>query len=215
MIVGNVRIGDGNWIGAHVTIGTPAQFSTKKFEFTGQPTTTISIGSRNVIREYCTVHFASVERTVIEDNCYLMAYNNVQHDSIIRSGVVLTNNVQMGGFSEIQEYANVGLSSVLHQFSTIGAHAMVGMGSVITKDVPPFSKVFGNPARLAGINTVGMARNGFTDVDITAVRRLYEGRDWNGTLSDRVRATLEQFKARVETTHRNQMLHIPRPPSDR
>jgi len=85
----------------------------------------------------------------------------------------MANNTQLGGFSEIQAYATVGLSSVVHQYSTVGAFTMIGMGTAITKDLPPFVKVMGTPARLTGVNEVGLARNGFTQTTIAAIVASY------------------------------------------
>ncbi len=175
VITGDVEIGDGNWIGAHVTIGAPAQFSTEKFELNGSGCSGVTIGSRNVIREYCTVHQPSRDRTIIEDDCYLMAYTHVSHDTQLCSRCVLANNVQIGGFSYVGEGANVGLSAVLHQFSTIGAYAMVGMGTILSKDAPPFAKVYGAPPKIAGVNHVGMQRNGFSEDDVRAASALLSG----------------------------------------
>ncbi|MDQ2664359.1 MAG: UDP-N-acetylglucosamine acyltransferase [Candidatus Eremiobacteraeota bacterium] len=172
-MTGNVTIGDNNWVGPHVTIGTPAQYTTSKFELSGEAHSGITIGNRCVIREYSTVHQPSKFSTVMEDDCYLMAYCHVSHDTVLRRGVAMANNTQIGGFSEIQAYATLGLSSVIHQYSTVGAFAMIGMGTVITKDVPPFVKVVGTPARLTGVNEVGLARNGFTQNTIAAIVAAY------------------------------------------
>lgn len=172
-MTGDVTIGDDNWVGPHVTIGTPAQYTTSKFELRGEAHSGIKIGNRCVIREYSTVHQPSKFSTVVEDDCYLMAYCHVSHDTVLRRGVAMANNTQIGGFSEIQAYATLGLSSVIHQYSTIGAFAMIGMGTVITKDVPPFVKVVGTPARLTGVNEVGLARNGFTQHTIAAIVAAY------------------------------------------
>ena len=90
-----------------------------------------------------------------------MAYVHVSHDCILRHRAILCHNIQMGGFTEIGESANIGLSTVIHQGLTIGAFAMVGMGSVITRDVPPFSKTYGNPAKVHGTNVIGLERAGF------------------------------------------------------
>lgn len=173
LLTGDVTIGDNNWIGPHVTIGTPAQYITSKFELNGEQCSGITIGNRCVIREYSTVHQPSKFSTIIEDDCYLMAYCHVSHDTVLRRGVAMANNTQLGGFSEIQAYATVGLSSVVHQYSTVGAFTMIGMGTAITKDLPPFVKVMGTPARLTGVNEVGLARNGFTQTTIAAIVASY------------------------------------------
>ena len=202
VIEGDVRIGDGNWIGPHVTIGMPAQYTTEKFEFSGQRTTGVTIGDRNVLREYVTVHQPSTYRTVVEDDCYFMAYCHISHDTVIRRGVNLANNTQIAGFSEIQEMANVGLSVVIHQFSTIGAYAMIGMAAVVTTDVPPFSKAVGNPMRMLGINAVGLARAGFPAELVERIAAAH-GRDALAEIGDeRVDAIVRRFAERSASTHR-------------
>lgn len=202
VIDGDVRIGDGNWIGPHVTIGMPAQYTTEKFEFSGQRTTGITIGDRNVLREYVTVHQPSTYRTVVEDDCYFMAYCHISHDTVIRRGVNLANNTQIAGFSEIQEMANVGLSVVIHQYSTIGAYAMIGMAAVVTKDVPPFSKAVGNPMRLLGINAVGLARAGFSAELVERIAAAH-GREALAEIADEpVAAIVRRFTERSASTHR-------------
>lgn len=203
-IEGHVRIGNGNWIGPHVTIGTPAQYTTEKFELNGERRTGgIVIGDRCVFREYTTVHQPSVSQTVVEDDCYLMAYCHVSHDTTLRRNVNLANNTQIAGFTEIQEFANVGLSVAIHQYSTIGAYAMIGMSAVITKDVPPFSKVAGNPPRMRGINSVGMSRAGFDDAVVEAVRAAAAAGTLETVEDERVSAIVRRFAERRSATHRD------------
>lgn len=173
VFTGDVAIGDGNWFGAHCVIGAPAQFSTRKFEFQPGTASGVSIGSRNVIREFTTVHQPSADRTIVEDDCYIMAYNHISHDTVVRSGATLANNCQIGGFSEIGPAATVGLSAILHQYSTIGAYSMVGMGSVVGRDVPPFAKVAGDPLAFLGLNEVGIARNAIDGGLVERLRTIY------------------------------------------
>ncbi len=200
-IEGDVVIGDDNWIGPHVTIGTPAQYTTAKYEFTGQPVTGIRIGSRCVFREYTTVHQPSKFQTIVEDECYFMAYCHVSHDTRIRRNVALANNTQIGGFTDVGEYSTIGLSTMIHQYTTIGAYAMIGMGSVISKDVPPFAKVVGNPAQLLGINAVGMERSGFDAACIAEVERTLNERDYVPP-SELLRPLFERFAQRRMETKR-------------
>jgi len=207
LIEGDVRIGDGNWIGPHVTIGTPAQYVTEKFEFNGQRASGVSIGDRCVLREYVTVHQPSTYRTVVEDDCYFMAYCHISHDTVIRRGVNLANNTQIAGFTEIQELANVGLSVVIHQYSTIGAYAMIGMAAVVTKDIPPFSKAAGNPTRLRGVNAVGLARNGFAPELVERIADAHR-RDALDEIEDEpVAAIVRRFTERGAVTHRPALRH--------
>ena len=207
-IEGDVVIGDDNWIGPHVTIGTPAQYTTAKYEFSGQPVTGIRIGSRCVLREYTTVHQPSKFETVIEDDCYFMAYCHVSHDTRIRHHVALANNTQIGGFTDVGEYSTVGLSSMIHQYSTIGAYAMIGMGSVISKDVPPFAKVLGSPAQLIGVNAVGMERNGFDRACVAEVERALSEPEYMTSL-ERLRPFFDRFAQRREQTHRPLLVRTP------
>ncbi|PZR59035.1 MAG: UDP-N-acetylglucosamine acyltransferase [Candidatus Meridianibacter frigidus] len=201
-IEGDVRIGDGNWIGPNVTIGTPAQYTTSKFEFTGQVATGIEIGSRCVIREYCTVHQPSKFKTIVEDDCYFMAYCHISHDTVIRRGVAMANNTQIGGFTEIQEFATIGLSTVIHQYSTIGAYVMVGMATLITKDVPPFVKIVGSPPRFLGINEVGLKRNGFSAESVAEIVQAYQDSRLPETVEG-ARPHIEAFlKRRSQTTRK-------------
>lgn len=168
-IVGNVEIGDENWIGPNVVIGTAAQYHASRYEWKESGFLPVRIGNRNVLREFVTVQEPSKSVTTIEDDCMLMAYNHVSHDTVLRSRVTLANNVQIGGFTEIGFGCVVGLSATVHQFTTIGAFSMIGMSSVVTKDLPPFLKWAGNPIRCLGPNTVGLERNGFSRAEIDAI----------------------------------------------
>lgn len=172
VILGPCRIGDRNWIGPHVTLGTPAQIRGREHPvgWTSPPDGSgIVIGDDNVIREYVTVHQPTEGTTRIGHRCYLMSYAHVPHDATLGDGVTVSNAAQLGGHAVIGDNANIGLSAVVHQRLAIGGGAMIGMGSVVTKDVPPFAVVYGNPARLAGANRVGLQRDGFSDAVIAAV----------------------------------------------
>jgi UDP-N-acetylglucosamine acyltransferase len=208
IIDGEVAIGDDNWIGPHVVIGLPAQHSREKFELRGEIAHGVRIGDRNVLREHVTVHQPCRSATIIENDCYIMAYSHVSHDSVIRNAVVLSNSVQTGGFSEIQRFANVGLGSVLHQFSTIGALAMVGMGTVVTKDVPPFLTIVGNPCRVIGVNTVGLVRLGFTEAEIKMIKAAYERHSLPLGIDARVDEAVQAFVKRNKETGRGCMIEV-------
>lgn len=176
VIEGRVVIGDNNYIGNHCVIGVRAQNATHRYEINDELdcAETVIIGSNNVIREFTTVHRPMDTETRIGSYCYLMAYNHVSHDTQLADRVILANNVQIGGYTRIHSYANVGLSSVVHQLSTIGAHAMIGMGSIVSKDIPPFAMVMGNPVSFSGkINSIGLQRNGFSADEAAAIARFY------------------------------------------
>jgi UDP-N-acetylglucosamine acyltransferase len=173
VLLGPLVIGDGNWFGPGVTIGTPPEVRgvphTAAWDEVAPDAPGIRIGSRNVFREQTLVHQGWHETTRIGDDCFVMNKVYIAHDSEIGDRVTLASTVTMGGHVHVGDGANIGLGTVVHQRRVVGPGAMVGMGSVVTKDVPPFAKVYGNPARLRGANTVGMQRSG---VDGDAVRQL-------------------------------------------
>lgn len=147
-LLGPVRIGASNRISAHVVIGEEPEHKTKS------GSGTLWIGDRNVIREHGAIQRGSGEKdTRIGNGCYLMDHVHVAHDCLLENDVTISPNVVLGGHSVVQEGATIGISSMLHQWSVIGAYAMIGMGSVVTKDVAPFSLVMGNPARFSRWNT--------------------------------------------------------------
>ena len=133
------------------------------------------IGNNNTIREYCTLNKGTEAsgKTVIGNNCLLMAYVHVAHDCIIEDKVILANGVQLGGHSEIHYHATVGGMSPVHQFCKVGQHAFIGGGRVALQDVPPFILANGEPLKYSGINSIGLRRRGFTEEKITEIQDIY------------------------------------------
>jgi UDP-N-acetylglucosamine acyltransferase len=123
----------------------------------------VRIGDRNVFREFVTVNRATEEgaETVIGDDNLLMAYVHVAHDCVLHDRVILANSVNLAGHVEIEDHAIVGGLTPVHQFVRIGRFSIVGGGSRVPKDMPPFLKAAGNPLRVVGLNTVGLERHGF------------------------------------------------------
>ncbi|HME55969.1 MAG TPA: UDP-N-acetylglucosamine acyltransferase [Candidatus Lokiarchaeia archaeon] len=159
VIMENVVIGDSNTIGPGTVIGTPPQH-THRGEING----TVVIGNNNTIREHVTIHAALEPEhvTSIGNNCYIMAGTHIGHDCVIEDGVILAAP-KLAGFTRVMTRANVGLGSITHQFTTIGSGAMVGCGSVVVKDIPPYRKVVGNPVRDIGENAY--VSSGISDED--------------------------------------------------
>jgi UDP-N-acetylglucosamine acyltransferase len=98
----------------------------------------------------------------------------VAHDCVLGDHVIVANAVQMAGYVTIEDWAIVGGGTVIHQFTRIGRHSMIGGGSRIPQDVAPFVLLAGNPPRLGGINRVGLERRGFTRETIQALDRAYK-----------------------------------------
>jgi UDP-N-acetylglucosamine acyltransferase len=184
-----VQIGPRTVVGPHVVINGPTtigadnrifQFASigdapqdKKYQ--GEPTR-LQIGDRNVFRESCTVnrgtaHDQGVTR-VGNDNLF-MAYAHVAHDCVVGSHTVFANCAALGGHVEIGDWAILGGLTAVHQFTKIGAHAFLGGGAIVTRDVPPYVMVAGNPAVPHAVNSEGLKRRGFTEEQIRHIRDAY------------------------------------------
>jgi UDP-N-acetylglucosamine acyltransferase len=170
VIESNTRIGSDCSIGIGSVLGGEPQ--DRKF---ANEHTWLEVGDRTLIRDYCTLNRGTAHRgrTRVGSDCYLMSYVHVAHDCIIESGAVLANAVQLAGHVCIEEHANVGGSTPVHQFVRIGTYAMVGGGSRLPQDVPPYTRAAGNPFRLYGINTIGLTRAGFSSDVRLALKHAY------------------------------------------
>ena len=176
VLYGPLEIGDGNWIGPGVTIGTPPEVRGVEHPaqwITASAGAGVRIGHRNVIREQTLIHQGWLKETVVGSDCFLMNKVYVAHDTVLADGVTLASTVTMGGHVLVGAGANVGLGTVVHQRRVIGPGAMVGMGSVVTRDVPPFALVYGNPALVRGANAVGLDRLGVCAAAVEQVRASY------------------------------------------
>lgn len=171
VIDGVTEIGDGNQIFPMTSIGLVPQ----DLKFGGEPTRVV-IGERNVIREFVTIHRGTAGGgglTSIGNHNLLMAYTHVAHDCHIGSETIFGNAATLAGHVEVEDYANVGAFSGVHQFCRVGKYAFIGGYSVVTKDALPFAKTVGNRARIYGINTIGLLRRGFSQDTIAKLRRAH------------------------------------------
>lgn len=202
VILGPTALGDGNWVAPGAVIGGPAEMRGRRHpaawdgELEGGG---IHIGHRNVIREHVSVHAPAEGETRIGSDCYLMNKVYVPHDALLEDGVVMASSVLMGGHCAVGAGANLGLGTVVHQRLVIGPGAMVGMGSVVTRPLPPFALAFGGPARVRGVNRVGMQRAGIADDLIEAMEVAYR-RDPSGGSAEPpevLRAAFDWYRARV------------------
>lgn len=159
VIQGDTVIGSNNKFEAYCSIGAPAEH--RDFFYKDGK---VVIGNSNIFREFVTVNGGTEDITTIGNECVFLRNSHVGHDSIIKNKVNLSCNVLIGGHSHIMEGANFGLGSICHQFSIIGAYAMIGMGAIITKgaDVAPGVVYVGNPAKYLKINQIGLDRNKIT-----------------------------------------------------
>jgi UDP-N-acetylglucosamine acyltransferase len=184
----DVVIGEGCWIGSNACIMDGVRMGNNCRVFPGaivgavpqdlkykDEESILEIGNNVTIREYCTINRGTKAnyKTVIKDNCLLMAYVHVAHDCIINENCVLANNVNLAGHIEVGKYVVVGGLAAVHQFVRIGDHALVGGGALVRKDIPPFVKAAREPLSYAGVNVVGLKRRGYTDAQINHIQDIY------------------------------------------
>ena len=160
----NVKVGSGSILG-----GDP-----QDLKFGGEHTT-VEIGDDTTIREYSTINRGTTQsyKTTVGKNCLIMSYVHLAHDCLEGDGVILVNSVQLAGHVTVGEKAIISGTSAAHQFVKIGKYAFVGGCSRISQDVPPFVKAVGNPLKLYGLNSVGLARNNFPEEVVHELKRAY------------------------------------------
>ncbi len=163
----NTRIGERNVIHHHAIIGTDPQHLAYKGEESW-----VEIGNENIIREFVTIHRGTALDegvTRVGHRCLLMAYVHIAHDCSLGNEVIMANGATLGGHVRVGHRVVFGGLSAAHQFCRIGSYAFVSAMSGVDKDVPPFVKVFGIPAKIQGLNLVGLRRAGFSK---DTIRRL-------------------------------------------
>jgi len=184
----NVEIGEGTWIGSNVTIMEGARIGKncrifpgavisaipQDLKYQGEETTT-EIGDNTTIRECVTINkgTAAKNKTVVGSNCLLMAYSHIAHDTIVGDNVIIGNGSQIAGEVIIHDYAILSGLVAVHQFVNIGPHVMISGGSMVRKDVPPYTKAAREPLSYEGVNSIGLRRRGFTSEKIAEIQEIY------------------------------------------
>lgn len=187
-IQSDVIIGENCWIGPYVSImnGTRIGNNCKIFpgavlgavpqdlKFNGEASL-LEIGDHTIIREYCTLNRGTKASmtTKVGSHSLLMAYVHVAHDCFVGNHVILANNVTLAGHIDIHDYAILGGLTAVHQFVKIGPHVMVGGGSLVMKDIPPFAKAAREPLTYEGVNTIGLRRRGFSKEQLDRIHDIY------------------------------------------
>ncbi len=184
----NVEIAEGCWIGSNVTIMEGARIGKncrifpgavisaipQDLKFNGEDTVA-EIGDNTTVREFATINRGTraSDKTSIGNNCLIMAYVHIAHDCYIGNNCILANATNLAGHIHIDDYAIIGGLSAVHQFVNIGAHVMISGGSLVRKDVPPFTKAARDPLSFVGINSIGLRRRGFSSEKINEIQDIY------------------------------------------
>lgn len=166
----DTSVGDDSHLCKGAVLGTDPQ----DLKYAGE-STTLEVGSRTTIREYATLNRGTIDAgtTTVGDDCLIMAYAHVSHDSRVGNNVILANSVNMGGHVVIEDWAIVGGVTAIHQFVRIGCHSFVGGGSRLPQDVAPYVMVAGSPCAAYGLNIVGLRRRGFERDAIRQIKEAY------------------------------------------
>jgi UDP-N-acetylglucosamine acyltransferase len=171
VIDGHTTIGEDTHVFPFVSIGLASQ----DLKYKGEPSET-RIGARNKIREFVTIHRGTAGGgmlTSVGDDCLIMAQAHIAHDCIIGDGVIMANAATLAGHVVIEDRANVGAYSGIHQFCRVGKEAYIGGYTVVVKDALPFALTVGNHAKCYGLNTTGMKRRGYNRATIDALHHAF------------------------------------------
>lgn len=186
----DVEIEAGTWVGSHVVIKGPTkigknnkiyQFSSIGIEcqdkkYNGEPTT-LKIGDNNIFRESCTIHRGTVlgrSTTTIGNNNLFMSNTHVAHDCVVGNNVILSHGASLAGHVTVQDHVNLSGFVGVNQFCNIGAYSFAAGGAMIIKDVMPYVIVAGHPAKVCGINIIGLERNNFDTETIAIIKQAYK-----------------------------------------
>lgn len=206
-VAGDVEIGAGSWIGPNATVMDGARIGKnckifpsavisaipQDLKFKGEESLAI-IGDNTIIRECVTVNrgTAAAHKTVVGSNTLLMAYVHVAHDCVIGNNCILVNGVGLAGEVVVDDFAIISGSTIIHQFVHIGGHVIIGGGSKVRKDVPPFIKADRDPLSFMGLNVVGLTRRNFDKHIMDHIREMYRLIYQNGLNTTQALEQIEQ-----------------------
>jgi UDP-N-acetylglucosamine acyltransferase len=185
-----VELGDGCVLHAHAVVQGPSKFGKNNVfhafsvvggdpqDYTyGGERTELAVGDGNIFREYVTVSRGTRKgggKTSLSDDNFFLAYSHVGHDCVIGSHALFVNGATLAGHVTVEDFATIGAFCPVHQFCRIGRYAYIGASTVITQDVPPFSKIVTErETKSFGINTIGLERKGFSPKRLQALKRAY------------------------------------------
>ncbi len=185
----NVEIGRGTRIDSHAVVNGPTtigednhiyQFASigddpQDKKYADEPTT-LKIGDRNTIREFCTISRGTTQdkgETILGDDNWIMAYVHIAHDCVIGNKTIMANNATLAGHVHVGDWVIFGGFSGAHQFCKVGAHSFIGMYAGVNRDVPAYVTASGTPGAPRGINSEGLKRRGFSAEQIRNIKDAY------------------------------------------
>lgn len=176
VLLGPCVIEDNVWIGPGAQIGAPPEISSlpQNTAWTGDlQHNGVRIREGAVIREGAIIHQGSYRETIVGARSWVLNRAYLAHDVLLGSDSTISAGVSIGGHCVIGDRVNIGMNAVVHQRRMVATGAMIGMGTPVTGDVPPFATVYGSPPRLTGVNAVGATRAGYEKTVVTALLESY------------------------------------------
>lgn len=194
LIEGNTSIGKSCEVFTGAVIGSRPQ----DLKYKGE-NSFLEIGDNNIIREYCTFNPGTEDgsKTSVGNNNLFMAYSHVAHDCKVANNCIIANNGTLAGHVTIEDKAVVGGLVAIHQFVRIGTLSIIGGCSKVVQDIPPYSTCDGHPARVYGLNLVGLRRHNFTKESIESLNRAFKIL-FNSGLS--IKHSLEKIEKEIAKT---------------
>ena len=171
VLEGNTTVGEGNTVFQFASVGSIPQ----DLKYKGEDSQLV-IGHHNTIREFVSINPGTTGGgmvTRIGDRNLLMMYCHIAHDCVLGSYNIIANGATLGGHVVIEDYVIVGGLVGVHQFVKVGSGAILGAGSMVSKDIPPYCNATGDRAKLRGLNIEGLKRRGFSREQIEALRKAY------------------------------------------
>ncbi len=199
----HVLIANGTTIGNNCNIFQGAVIGElpQDLKFVPSIKTKVKIGNNTTIREYTTIHRGTEATgiTSVGDDCLIMAYSHVAHDCHLGNHIIMANGTQLGGHVTAGDWAIFGGGALIHQFTSIGCHAMLQSGILYVKDIPPYTVCGRTPAKVEGLNYIGLRRRGFTNEQISQIKDFYKTVLYSGlNVSDGIAQYLEQNDEPIE-----------------
>jgi UDP-N-acetylglucosamine acyltransferase len=169
---GDTTLGERNRVFQFASVGAIPQ----DLKYAGEDTKLV-IGDDNQIREFATIHIGTAGGggvTRAGNKNLFMAYSHVAHDCVIGNDCVMANCATLAGHVLVRNHVTLGGLSAIHQFTRIGDYAFIAGGAMVAMDVPPYCTAQGDRAELVGLNSVGLARHGFTEEQINRIKDAYK-----------------------------------------